>query len=194
MRKIFLDKVTGFRVKEPNKPIVIRDKRGKIFYSTETLVPKVKKFNLPAGILLFVESGNFTRMDEPVKYKLPRLPSPDRKRKFPTDFKVKFAVNPHKCTINWLDETITFDNSLREKSIPEMSFILFHEFGHARYGVPKTASKEKKLKAEKNADLFSVKCLLKQGYNPSQIGKAPITSLSELQEERQWNVVNNILK
>jgi hypothetical protein len=49
-----------------------------------------------------------------------------------------------------------------------------------------------KYKTEKYADLFAANEMLKKGYNPSQIGVAPIDSLSEMQYERKRFIVNNL--
>lgn len=181
MRKLEVSKKTGYKVNDIYSPIVIRDYRGIMFYTTEPLLPRVKEFNLPVGSYM-VDSGYFSPMTFPVQYKLIRLPFPERFLPKPKDFVICFGDNPNKCTIFWDKGIIMFDNSFREKPLPQLYFILFHEFGHARY------------KTEKYADLYAVNSMLAKGFNPSQIGMAPIQSLSNYADYRKENVVNRLLK
>jgi hypothetical protein len=181
MRKIELKKKTGFRVNNPMHPVIIRDFRGTLFYSTEPLLPRVKEFNLPAGTY-FIDSGYISEMKNPVKYKKVPLPFPERFLPAPTDYDVVFGDNPNKCTIFWNEGVILFDNSFREKPLPQLYFILYHEHGHARY------------KTEKFADLFAVNCMLDKGFNISQIGSAPVETLSDRADHRKNIVVNQLLK
>jgi hypothetical protein len=180
LQPLIINKKTGFKNLEPFRPVVIRDFRGMMFYSTEGLKP-VNEFNLPAGTY-FIEAGNIVPLKRPVHYRLIILPLSTRNLKPPFDFTVLFATNPNKCSINWKAETITFDNDLRSKTLPELYFILFHEFAHSRYN------------SEKNADLLATNLMKIKGFNPSQIGAAPITSLSEIQMKRKNNVVSNIIR
>ena len=180
MRKLELNKKTGFVVNDPFKPIVIRDFRGILFYSTEPFLPRVKEFNLPSGVY-FVDSGYFSPKNFPVKYKYIKLPVAERLLPKPSGFDVRFGNNPNKCTIFWDKGYILFDESFREKPLNQLYFILFHEFGHSIF------------KTEKYADLYAANCMLGKGFNPSQIGIAPIESLSDAAEERKENVVNKLL-
>jgi hypothetical protein len=180
MRKLNVDKKTGFVVNDIYKPIVIRDYRGILFYTTEPLLPKVKEFNLPPGTY-FVDSGYFSPKTFPVYYPKIKMPFPQRFYKSPYDFKTSFGNNPNKATINWVNKTILFDNSLKECTIPELEFILWHEFGHAYY------------KDEKAADLYAANKMLDRGFNPSQVGIAPDT-LSDKQDARKMNVLKNLFK
>jgi hypothetical protein len=179
MRQLILNKKTGFRNVTPTRPVIIRDFRHKIFYSTVGLSP-VKMFNLPIGTY-FIDQGNIKKMAYPVEFKYSELPTPERKFKSPSNFSIQFGYNPNKCTIKWLEDTILFDNALRDEPLPSIYFILYHEFGHARY------------KTEKYADLYASNMMIKRGYNPSQIGKAPITSLSEMQYERKKHIVKRLI-
>ena len=179
MKGLILDKKTGFRNNQPNRPVTIRDFRGKMFYDT-TGLSKVDKFNLPAGSY-FVEAGNITALPRPVFFPLIRMPKPERKLAAPLNFLVRFDDNPNKCTINWDKKYIMFDNSLLSKTIPELWFILFHEYGHSLY------------KSEHLADQMSANLMLQKGFNPSQIGKAPITSLSTYQLYRKKNLVKKFI-
>lgn len=171
--------VTGFRNLDPETPIIIYDYRNIRFYDSTHLYRPVKEFNLPAGTYR-LWMGDVIPMDKPVKYKLLKLPRPERRRPFPGDFKVLFTDNPNKCTINWNTKTITFDNQFKTSPLNIVDFILFHEFGHSIY------------KTEKYCDMYAVNAMIKQGYNPSQIGIAPIMALSEGQFHRSENIVNHI--
>jgi hypothetical protein len=172
---------TGFESLEPKKPIIIRDFRGRIFYDTRDLQKPVLKFNLPEG-KYSIESGTIKAMPDPVKFSLSKLPKPERYYSDPTTFKIVFGINPNKCSIIWKKKTILFDNAFKSALLPEIFFILYHEYGHSLY------------KTEKYADLFSTNKMLKKGYNNSQIGKAHITSLSERQVERKNFITNKVLK
>lgn len=180
MIPLILHRKTGFINLNPLKPIIIRDFRGKLFYSTEGLKP-VKKFNLPEGNY-FIEKGHFSELKRPIKYKLSKLPPAKRKFKKPFSFKIVFDHNPNKCTISWATDTIIFDNSMRDETLPVLYFILFHEYGHSVYG------------NEKAADLMSANLMKIKGFNPSQIGAAPITSLSHRQLSRKKHLVKKIIK
>jgi hypothetical protein len=180
MIPLIISKKTGFKNMSPSKVIIIRDFRGVLFYSTEGL-NIVKEFNLPPGTY-FIDSGNIKPLKIPVSYKMAKLPIAERNLKPPFNFTVMFSENPNKCSIIWGEKTIIFDTKLKEKTLPELDFILFHEFAHSRY------------KTEKYADLCATNLMKKRGYNPSQIGMAPITSLSEMQFSRKQNIVNNIIR
>lgn len=179
MRKLVLDKKTGYEITDPYKPVVIRDYRGMLFYTTEPLLPKVTKFNLPEGTY-FIDSGFFRKMPAPVKYHLADLPMKERSFDKPYDFKLVFGTNPNKCSIFWDEKTILFDDSLKDYSLPELFFILYHEIGHSYY------------LTEKYADLFAANFMLIKGFNPSQITTAPITSLSSKQLVRKQNIIDKI--
>lgn len=178
MELIMLNRKTGFRNLRPLHPVVIRDFRGKMFYSTEGLKP-VKFFNLPPG-QYYIESGDFVKMRKPYRFRLPKLPMPERNLKPPYDFDIIFGYNPNKCTINWIKKTITFDTSLKNATIPVLWFMIFHEYGHSLYST------------EKYADLCSSKLMLIRGFNPSQIGIAPIISLSSKQYKRKKYLTRKI--
>lgn len=172
MRELQVNKKTGYKILEPEKPVIIRDFRGLLFYTTETMLPKVTEFNLPEGKYL-VDSGRFKEMAAPVKYNLLPLPPQERIMPDPLDFKIIFDRNPYKCTINFKEKTIKFDNSFKGKPLPEIYFVLFHEFAH-RY-----------FKTEKYCDVLASNYMLVKGFNPSQIGRAHINSLSHRQWERK---------
>lgn len=180
MKEFFLREKSGFRVIDKNKPVVIRDYRGIMFYTTEHLTPNVSRFNLPAG-KYFCENMNF-RPSDFVVYKKLSLPRPERViKKNPGDFKVLFGENPYKCTIDFNRETILFDKSFIEKPLPEIYFVLFHEHGH-RY-----------FKTEHFCDAFATNKMLEHGFNPSQIGYAHLHSLSNRQIKRKQYNINRLI-
>jgi hypothetical protein len=179
MIPLVLKQKAGFLNLYPSQPVIIRDFRGKLFYSTEGLRP-VQKFNLPEG-QYYIDQGKI-KMIRFIPPKLNRLPTPERNLKPPFNFSIVFDYNPNKCTIRWKEKIIVFDNSLRDYTLPELYFILFHEYSHALY------------KTERFADLCSANMMLIKGFNPSQIGAAPITSLSEKQLNRKKFVVNNLIR
>jgi hypothetical protein len=172
---------TGFYRLNLKEPVILNDFRGFEFYNTSRLKKPVKQFNLPEGSYTIV-SGKFKPMSTPVNFPLPALPKPQRNLKKPMDFDVIFANNPFKCTVNWDDKTITFDNDFKRKPLNELYFILYHEFGHHAF------------KSEHLADLYSARVMLNKGFNPSQIGLAPINSLSEKQLIRKKHIVTKILQ
>lgn len=180
MRKLVITKKTGFKNKRPDIPIIIRDKNGVIFYRTDIISKPVKMFNLPGGEW-FIDSGAFEPMESPRKYKMIGLPRPERVMESPRNFKILYANNPNKCTVNWDNKTITFDNSFREKPLYIRMFVLCHEFGHQYYGT------------EHLADLYARNCMLKMGFNKSQIGLAPNQSLSHLQDKRKSIIVKSLI-
>ncbi len=180
MTGLIVAKKTGFKNNTPGDAIVIRDFRGKIFYSSEGL-RCVKRFNLPEGNY-FVESGDFTVLNDPVFYEPIAVPYPERNFEKPFNYTLIFAPNINKCTINWDRKTITFDPSLLEMDLPALYFVLYHEYGHHLYNT------------EKYADSYACNMMLKKGYNPSQIGKGQINTLSSRQDYRKDYIVNNLIR
>lgn len=176
MKRLKVFDKTGFVVKDPYTPVVIRDVRGLLFYSTESLTPKVKEFNLPPGEY-YIDSGNIRPRETPVKYPLYKLPPFQRNREKPYGFKIRFGYNPNKCTIFWHRKLILFDNALKDLPLPELDFIRYHEYSHARYHT------------EVFCDLMAANYMLCKGYNPSQIREAPIKSLSDRQYKRKLQFV-----
>jgi hypothetical protein len=180
-KQIKLSKITGFKNITPEKPVIITDFRGVIFYDTSPLKKQVSFFNMPEGIYNIVE-GNIIKLKKPVKIKLSKLPAPERNYPKPFDFNIVFGTNPNKCSIIWKKRTILFDNNLKNRTLPEIFFILYHEYGHQLYHT------------EKYADLFSANTMKKKGFNDSQIGFSQINVLSGAQFHRKKFVINNILK
>jgi hypothetical protein len=182
MRKIFVNKKTGFIVKDLYSPIIIRDYRGVLFYSTEPLIPKVKYFNLPGLGEYYIDQGNFTVAKEPRKHRLAKIPTPQRRIKPPTDFKIIFGNNPNKCTIFWDKKLIVFDNDFKEKPLYMLYFILYHEYGHSLF------------KSEHYADLVASNLMKKKGFNISQIQAASLESLSFRQGARKQFLTEQLIK
>lgn len=178
MDQIILHKKTGFKNLRLSTPIIIRDFRGVEFYSTIGLKP-VESFNLPEG-KYFLDSGLIGELKNPITVKYLEMPTAQRWFKNPENFNVYFDSNPNKCTVDWDTESITFDNSFKNAPLPNIYFILYHEYGHALY------------EAETYADMYAANMMLKRGYNMSQIGLAPLTSLSSKQFERKNNLIERL--
>lgn len=185
MFEIFINKKTGFRVTDPSIPVVIRDQRGILFYSTEPLVPKVKFFNMPALGRFFVDSGKIKELDQPVRYPLIRMPKRNVYRGNPMNFKIEFGVNEHKATINFLNGTILFDNSIAELPLPYIYYLLYHEYAHEFFGTTDKVGSEKYKYCEKWCDALAFNYMLIKGFNPSQIKEAQKNTLSERQQFRK---------
>jgi hypothetical protein len=180
MTGLIVERKTGFINNNPDVPIIINDFRGKVFYSTIDL-RGVKKFNLPRGKYL-VGNGDFSVLRNPVYYKKLPLPIPERNFDIPVDFTLVFADNINKCTVNWDLKTITFDRELLNLPLPDLFFILYHEYGHHLYNT------------EKYADAYACNTMLGKGYNPSQIGIGQINTLSLKQLPRKEYLIDSIIK
>lgn len=188
MRQIFLNEKTGFDVIDVRKPIIIRDARGIMFYSTEPLLPNVTSFNLPPTFRLFVESGHFRPRRNPVNFKIIKIGKKDRfKKKNPLNFKIIFAFNPNKITVDWNMNIIVFDNSFKEKPIYEIYYGLFHEAGHKFW--------DKGESAEKKCDEYAINEMLKFGFNPIQCRSGINGSLTgNTSKNRKENIFQKTLK
>lgn len=179
-RQLSIHEKSGFKINNPQVPVIIRDCRGILFYSTELQTPNVKEFNLPPGQYL-VDSGYFTKMNKPVNYPLKKLPPAERHRPIPSNFTIVWGDNPNKCSVIWPRKVILFDKSLEDYRLPELFFILYHEYSHASY------------KTEKFCDLKAYNYMILKGYNPEQIGMSQIDSLSSEQRERKRFLTNVII-
>lgn len=144
-----LTEKTGF--KTGDSFVRIFDDRGQLFYFRN---PKKFPFhfNLPKGTY---SSGNSLKRVQPRKYKLPQLPKYERSAK-KKDIKLVFANNPHKASIYIETGLIVFDYDIRNLSIPQQRQIFYHELGHYHY------------KTEHYCDLFAIRRMLMEGFNPSQ--------------------------
>lgn len=193
MRKLVVDKKTGFKIKDFYRPVIIRDERGILFYSTEDLLPRTTEFNLPAGTY-FIDSGTFVSMSMPVPYTMIKLP-PAQRWFYPSvgNFPVKFINNPNKCSVDWDNRVILFDHSFKEKPLPVIDFILSHEIGHKYYPGQTVVNGKLENEGECYADWFAANRMIKKGYNPSQIGFAQLDSLSDKQRKRKNLLINKIV-
>jgi hypothetical protein len=178
MEQLILHKKTGFKNLRLSTPIIIRDFRGIEFYSTIGL-KQVKEFNLPEGCY-YIDSGLIGQLASPVRVHLMAMPTAERWMKNPENFSISFDVNPNKCTIDWETESIVFDNDFKTHPLPDIYFILYHEFGHALYVT------------EKYADMYSANRMLQKGFNMSQIGTSQLTALSHAQYERKNNLIDRL--
>ena len=182
MRKLLLKKITGFEIINPNNPVIIRDEMGRVFYTTEGFTPKIKTFNLPKNVLLFVDTGSIRELRNPIEFKLFRLPKRERyANPDPTNFKLSGGYNCAKASVNWNTKEINIDQSMLEKGLPTATFLFYHECGHRYY------------KSEHLADLYAVNCMLLNGYNPSQIGMILIKTLSERQQKRKQFIIKKLM-
>lgn len=180
MTDLKLNKITGFEIINDKIPVEILDYRGIPFYDNNDII-KPKYFNLPEGEYK-IKSGEFIQLNEPIKYHLNSLPPFERKFDFPTNFEIIFDENPAKGTIFWKDKIILFDEKLKDLPLPELYFMLFHEFAHAKY------------KTEKYVDRLAENMMLEHGFNPTQTALAPINSLSTKQYERKKDALDRHLK
>ncbi len=178
MKFLELDCKTGFW-NTGNEPIVILDDTHRIFYDTSILDNRVWQFNLPAGDY-YIYAGKFQKMMSPVNYPLAPLPPTEKRMQNPEHFKINYLDNKYTASIHWDENTITLDKSLRSCTLPELIFILYHEYGHRFYD------------NEKACDIYAMNRMLKEGYNPSQIGIGVINTLSDKNYKRKENLINSL--
>jgi hypothetical protein len=177
MRDLVLERKTGFQT---SLPFTILDNKGVLFYD-DTFVDKIArgevlKFNLPAGVYKY--NGSFIKLDSPVTTKTIILPPKERhiagdmKR-----YKIEFGDNPNKCTIYYDLGLILFDNEFINAPLYIKYGIYFHELGHHWY------------KTEWKADLYATKKMLEYGFNPSQIGRVGLMTLSNNSFDRKEKTI-----
>lgn len=180
MREIILEKKTGF---ETSLPFKIFEPNGNEFFSSEFTNKiqngEVLKFNLPPG--KWSVEGSIRRLSEPVKFSSIKLPPPERRIK-KRKYQIIFGHNKNKCTIYYKAGLIVFDNAFKDAPLYIKFDIYYHELGHHLY------------KTEKFADLYAINKMLQFGFNPSQIGRAKLFSLSSKSYERKENGVNAVLQ
>lgn len=180
MKRLDLDCKTGFW-NTSNSPIVILDDVHREFYDTSLLENRVWQFNLPAGEY-YVMAGKFQQMMSPVNYPLSPLPKPEKKMQNPEHFKINYLNNPNTASIHWDDNKIVLDKSLRSATLPELIFILYHEYGHRFYN------------NEIACDIYAMNRMLKEGYNPSQIGGAIVHTLSDKNYSRKEKLIDSLIE
>lgn len=170
MRDLILEQKTGFASR---MPFNIYDTRGNVFYS-DTFCNTIKegrvlKFNMPAGNYKY--DGNFIKLDQPVSTMNITLPTPERNMSNKMKrYNIIFGDNPNKCTIYYDDGIILFDSSFLDKPLYVKYGIYYHELGHHFYTT------------EWKADLYATKKMLDKGFNPSQIGRVGLFTLSNKAE------------
>lgn len=180
-RRLKVNSKTGFR-NMTNGRVLIHDSYDRPFYDTREIDNVVYRFNLPEGEYILRE-GMINRLPTPVDYPLLPLPYPERiKRKNPENFKVLFAPNPHKCTVDWRGETITYDTVFKHAPLPILVLIYQHEIGHRFYNT------------ENYCDRFAHNYMITAGYNPSQIGIPFCETLSDNAYDRKIDLIESMLK
>lgn len=180
MRNLILEEKTGFR---STMPFSIVDNKGILFYDN-TFTDHISRgepveFNLPAGVYRY--DGNFVKLDSPVK--MPDIFLPPKERNLvQKKYKIKYGDNPNKCTIFYAPGVILFDNSFKNAPLYIRYGIYFHELGHLCY------------KTEEKADAYSAKKMLDLGFNPSQIGRVGLMTLSNNSFDRKVKMVHKLTK
>jgi len=177
MKRLILNEKTGFR-NITGGNVIILDEEYKPFYDTRIVNSKVWEFNLPRGVY-YLQTGKIAKRVTPVEYTLEKLPPYTRNlRGNPETFPIIFGQNNYTASVFWDKERSPFkkcaiylDNSMKEKTKPEMMFILYHECAHKYWN----DSKEE----EAACDAWAANKMLAEGYNPSQIDRSIIMTLSE---------------
>lgn len=180
MKEFEVLKPTNFFSSE--KPLKIYDSRGILFYSDSFTKNFRGFFSLPKGI--FKTANNLITTDKGKKDPN-KIVLPPYERNFHhnfDEFVISFGDNPSKCTINHREKTILFDKSFLKFPSYVLYFILGHEMGHNYYST------------EEYADLYGAKQMLKWGFNVSQIGYAPLTSLSDNNYGRKKLLTDYLIK
>ena len=144
------------------RELIILDKNKIPFYYRNNLKGKYK-FNLPLGT--YYTNNTLLVLNNPVFYTTPKLKPSYHFRPFPKKFKIIYENNPNKCSVDLNRHVIIFDNSFKKSPRFIKDFIKFHELGHYKY----TGRGQE---SEKDCDNFSSYCMIKVGYNPSQISVA----------------------
>lgn len=182
MRDLMLSAKTGFLT---SVPFTVWDKEGNLFYSSEFTdhirSGKTLRFNLPFGIYRY--DGSFVKLDSPLSIATITLPAKERKLNGAgKKYKIVFGDNPNKCTIFYGPGVILFDRSFLRSPLYVRYGIYFHELGHHFY------------KTEWKADLYATKKMLDYGFNPSQIGRVGLMSLSNGSFDRKEKIVKMLTK
>lgn len=181
MQKFIVKNKTGFYCFDAI--VKIYDNRGILFYFKENKNGKIY-FNLPTGVY-----STFNSLSKKTfrVYNLSKLPTANNKKDLPKTFKIIYCENPHKCSVDNDKHIIYFDYSFKDMPLPVKDYIKFHELGHYFYSGQGNRS-------EILCDLFAKNCMLKIGYNPSQIRWAQSGTLtnSKTSLERKEKVNNNL--
>lgn len=178
MIKIVTDCKTGF-YNISGKEFTIYDGRGVYFYSNKNLDKKNTEFNLPKGV--YTTDTELVRLKKPIKQPVIKLQKPDRNIKInENDFNIVFGKNDCKASVFYATKKILLDNSYKTSTLPELKFLLYHEFGHLKYS------------DEIQCDLYATKRMLFEGFNLSQCGYASVKLLSNKQNERKMVLIKQL--
>lgn len=165
--------------KTPHKNIIIYDERGVLFYNSEWAKKFTGIFSLPIGVY---SSNVEFKVLRPLKRKKLKLLRIERNKGHEwSKFKIEFYENPHKCTIYHKRKLIVFDNKFKTAPKFQLMFVLLHEKGHNYY------------KSEEKADWYAIRGMWIRGFNKSQIGLAPLITLSEKNLKRKQIVINFLI-
>jgi hypothetical protein len=173
MKTLKISEKTGFFCPDPVF-LIFEARNGKIFY--EKINSGSNKFNLPKGEYL---TDNSVKEIPPIEYAI-KLNKPVKKPKKRLKINIVFTSNKHKASINKNTGKIYFEKNLFKLDKTKYIYIFFHELGHLFYN------------SEKDCDDFSAACLIKIGYNPSQIAKASLKTLNKKNYQRILNTYTKI--
>ena len=178
--KLVVKHKTGFSCID--NQLLIFDKNKIPFYFRDNNKTTFK-FNLPVGT--YYTENNLVKLNRPCFYTSPKLKPFYFNKTLPNRFKIVYENNPNKCSVDLTRGIIIFDNSFKNEPRFIKDFIKFHELGHYRYS-------GRGQESEKDCDNFSVHCMIKIGYNPSQINVASKYTLGEnhLSVDRKINNTN----
>lgn len=162
MKEFYLEDKSGFISYNPFR---LYDGRGILFYDSDFVKKDIIEFNLPPG--KYFLDGKIYKLDRPFEFKKLELPPKQRnyRRK---RYQIRFGKNKNKCTVNHRLGTILFDEAFRIAPKYILYDVYAHELGHSYY------------KSEELADRYASNLMLKWGFNPSQIGRSPILTLTQL--------------
>jgi hypothetical protein len=158
-----IDKKTGFCTED--RDVNIYDSFGKDFYHKRNKGAELR-FNLPEGT--YKTKNKLWYLDSPVIYSAPRAPKPQKNipfRNLKVNLKSEYEMNT-KARIDTNTGEMDLSDEIFLYPKPIWHKIFFHELGHHLYYT------------EKYCDHFADLCLLKLGYNPSQLFKGTICSLT----------------
>lgn len=174
LSKFSFFELTGLICFDPVFKIYDIDK--KLFYHQKN--SGLNKFNLPAGIYY---TANKIKISDPIKFNI-QIPEPEKQPEPGIKIKIFLTENKNKASINPANGKIYFDREIFKGDRTKRNFIFFHEIGHLFYF------------SEVFCDLFAVACLLKIGFNPSQIFKASKNSLSKKNIHRILHTYKQVIK
>jgi len=174
---ISTNKKTGFKSIDGERVKIYRSPKYSDAENMYDYTPK-GTFNLPSGTYY---TDNKLKQCKPVNFSLV-LPKFERNEK-PKNLKIVGGNHPHKCIVYRGRNLIVYDKSYFSKLKPiEKLFVLAHELGHYKY------------ETELYCDLYAANELLKIGYNPSQIARCPFYALSDRNNDRKLQLLNELIK